>query len=313
MGPDMSAPGPPPNRYEALFARHRTPSIPELWPWQGEVLAAYEPLTGDAAIELPTGTGKTLLGLLAGEEFRQSSGRPVAYLAGNKQLAQQVEREARELNLPVVRFQGPNDSWEARSVRNFNWGRAIGVMNYWNYFNAWPGVEPAGMLILDDVHLLEGPLRDFFTVAIGRGALYTELLRRISARCPYYSIADDLLNDVDAPRPPEMLVFPDSAELADEVRALLDAQLVDADDPNCWAWRQIREHLQVCCWLLSRRAVTFTPYIPPSQTIEHFSAPARRLYLADIGMTRSRSVLDGAITSRAMTSPFGRWYWRMLS
>jgi Rad3-related DNA helicase len=58
------------------------------------VLAAYEPLPGDAAIELPTGTGKTLLGLLAGEEFRQSSGRPVAYMAGNKQLAQQVEREA---------------------------------------------------------------------------------------------------------------------------------------------------------------------------------------------------------------------------
>jgi hypothetical protein len=28
-------------------------------------------------------------------------------------------------------------------------------MNYWNYFNASPGVEPAGMLILDDVHLLE--------------------------------------------------------------------------------------------------------------------------------------------------------------
>ena len=33
---------------------------------------------------------------------------------------------------------------------------------------------------------------------------------------------------------------------------------------------------------------------------------------ADIGMTRSRSVLDGAMTSSAMTSPPGRWYWRML-
>ena len=38
-------------------------------------------------------------------------------------------------------------------------------MNYWNYFNANPGVEPASLLILDDVHLLEQPLRDFFTVA----------------------------------------------------------------------------------------------------------------------------------------------------
>jgi len=54
----------------------------------------------------------------------------------------------------------------------------------WNYFNARPGVEPAGMLILDDMHLLEGPLPDFFTVAIGwREALYGELLGRIVARC----------------------------------------------------------------------------------------------------------------------------------
>ncbi len=30
-------------------------------------------------------------------------------------------------------------------------------------------------------------------------------------------------------------------------------------------------------------------------------------------MTRSRAVLDGAMTSMATTSPFGRRYWRMLS
>jgi hypothetical protein len=28
---------------------------------------------------------------------------------------------------------------------------------------------------------------------------------------------------------------------------------------------------------------------------------------ADMGMTRSRSLFDGLITSRAMTSPLGRW------
>jgi hypothetical protein len=34
---------------------------------------------------------------------------------------------------------------------------------------------------------------------------------------------------------------------------------------------------------------------------------------ADIGITRSRSVFEGATTSRPMSSPFGRSYWRMLS
>ena len=89
------------------------------------------------------------------------------------------------------------------------------------------------MLILDDVHLLEGPLRDFFTVCITRAEpLYKELLSRIVARCPYYSLAEDLLNGVEPMRSPEMLAFPDSADLADEVRDLLDGRLVDGSKPG---------------------------------------------------------------------------------
>ena len=50
--------------------------MPSLWPWQSEVLAAYATLDGDAAVELPTGTGKTLVVLLAGEHFRENEGGP---------------------------------------------------------------------------------------------------------------------------------------------------------------------------------------------------------------------------------------------
>jgi hypothetical protein len=213
-----------PEPYEELFARHRSARIPSLWPWQSEVLAMYAQTAGDAAVELPTGTGKTLVGLLAGERFREGGSGPVAYLAGNKQLAQQIERHARELGFPVVRFQGKKETWESRDVRDFNFARAIGVMNYWNYFNASPGIEPAGMLILDDVHLLEGPLRDMFTVSVRKSdPLCRAILEVIVGRCPYYALADDLLNGVEPRRPPEMLVFPDSADVADQVRDLLDA------------------------------------------------------------------------------------------
>jgi hypothetical protein len=265
------------NPYEALFARHRSAAVPSLWDWQRDVLAAYASVSGDAAVELPTGTGKTLVGLLVGEHFRDGGGGPVAFLAGNKQLAQQVERQARDLGFPIVRFQGRKDTWLPRDVRTFNFGQAIGVMNYWNYFNASPGVEPAGMLILDDVHLLEGPLRDFFTVCITRAEpLYNELLSRIVTRCPYYSLAEDLLNGVEPMRSPEMLAFPDSADLADEVRDLLDVRLVDGSQA-WWAWQRVRDRLEICCWMISARGVTFTPYIPPSQTIEHFAAPSRHI------------------------------------
>jgi superfamily II DNA or RNA helicase len=172
-------------RYFELFASHRSTTIRKLWPWQKEVLAAYGEVTGDAAVELPTGTGKTLIGLLAGEEFRESTNGPVAYLAGNKQLAQQIERQALDLGFPVVRFQGGKETWDKKDVRRYNFAHAVGVMNYWNYFNASPGVDPAGMLILDDVHLLESPLRDYFTVFVETGTKTCDrILSRIVAQSP---------------------------------------------------------------------------------------------------------------------------------
>ena len=204
----------------------------------------------------------------------------MAYLAGNKQLAQQIERQARDLGFPVVRFQGGKESWDKKDVRTYNFARAIGVMNYWNYFNANPGVDPAGILILDDVHLLESPLRDYFTVFVETGTrTCSRILSRIVAQSPYYRLAEDLRHGVEPGRAPEMLVFPDSADLADEVRELLDARIEAYSDP-WWAWVRIRDHLEVCCWLLSPRGITFTPYIPPTQTIPHFQEPERRLYLS---------------------------------
>ncbi len=263
-----------------LFAELRTSSIPALWPWQEEVLGQFAEVEADAAVELPTGTGKTLVALLIAEHHRRQTSSPIAYLAGTKQLAQQVSRQSRDLGLPTVRFEGPKDSWDRSDVRAFNFGEAIGIMNYWNYFNARPGVEPADLLILDDVHLLEGPLRDTFTVTVEAGTnLFGQLLERVAAKCPYYTLATDLLNGVEASSPPEMLAFPDSLDLVDEVRDLLDASLENGS-PAWWAWRQIRDRLPACCVLISRRSVTITPFIPPTQTLEYFTRPTRRIYLS---------------------------------
>lgn len=275
------------NQFEALFADHRSDQISELWTWQREVLVSYAEAEGDVAIELPTGAGKTLVALLAGEEFRQRKGKPVAYLAGNKQLAQQVERQANALRFPVVRFQGPKDSWSLTDVFAFNRGQKLGVMNYWSYFNENPGVDPAAMLILDDVHLLESPLRDFFTVTVLREEqLCDVLLSVIVDRFPYYSHVDDVFRGNAPPQPPEMLAFPDSAEMADATRDLIDGHITGPHDGRWWAWRRIRSNLGVCCWLISPRGVTFTPYIPPTQTINHFARTEQRLYLsATVGST----------------------------
>jgi len=277
----MSDDPPDVDRYLELFAAHRSGSVKNLRPWQRETLEQYAALeAADAAIEAPTGSGKTLPALLIAEEFRQRTKQPVAYLAGNKQLARQVERQARDLSIPVVRFQGSKYDWDSDRVTDYAWGEAIAVANYWNYFNENPGLGPAGLLILDDVHLLESPLRGFFTTEIKPPSpLYRELLAHIVTRFPYYGLAADLLAGTTPPGPPEMLAFVDSAEIAPELRAMIDARLEDGGEP-WWAWQRIRSRAEVCCWLVSARAVTVTPFVPPTQEIPHFANPQRRLYLS---------------------------------
>src|SRR5258708_17298609 len=76
-----------------------------------------------------------------------------------------------------------------------------------------------------------------------------------------------------------MLAFIDSAKIAPELRSIIDIKLEDHSQP-WWPWQRIRTQAEVCCWLVSARAITITPFIPPTQVIEHFSKPRRRLYLS---------------------------------
>ena len=77
---------------ETLFhdLRNRAPEIKHLWSHQADLLRTYHQQCldeSDVAIELPTGSGKTLVGLLIAEWRRQSLGTRVAFLCPTRQLA----------------------------------------------------------------------------------------------------------------------------------------------------------------------------------------------------------------------------------
>src|SRR5580692_7811722 len=99
------------NPFRVTFERLAPTAFDGLWLWQHEVLAALDGASGDIAIELPTGAGKTVVALLVCEEYRCRTGKPVAYLTGTKQLTQQVKSEADRLGVPAVIFQGPKQGW----------------------------------------------------------------------------------------------------------------------------------------------------------------------------------------------------------
>lgn len=152
--------------FEQRLQAFASADFQQLRPGQKLVLDAYAADhldTTDLAIEMPTGDGKTLLALLIAD-WALDQRRSVAYLTGTRQLAEHVEAEAKRLGLEVARFAG-GDYGGAR-LDDYHQASAVGVMNYWVYFNNKPVVQPADLVILDDAHLAEQPLSSLQTLRI---------------------------------------------------------------------------------------------------------------------------------------------------
>jgi hypothetical protein len=82
--------------------------------------------------------------------------RSVAYLTGTRQLAERAEEEAAKLGLDTVRF--ASKDYGGAKLDDYHQAQAVGVMNYWVYFNSKPVPKPADLVIFDDAHLAEQPL-----------------------------------------------------------------------------------------------------------------------------------------------------------
>lgn len=83
--------------------------INNLYDTQAEILRRwFEEARGknDVVIELNTGGGKTLVGLLIALSTMRETGEGVLYLVDNKQLANQVVSQAMELGIPAKPYSG---------------------------------------------------------------------------------------------------------------------------------------------------------------------------------------------------------------
>ena len=86
-----------PESPDRLFHDLQRRKHPSLFDHQGQILRSYHgnsPGEADVALQLPTGTGKTLVGLLIAEWRRRKYGEKVVYLRPTRQHVNQVSAEA---------------------------------------------------------------------------------------------------------------------------------------------------------------------------------------------------------------------------
>jgi replicative superfamily II helicase len=124
------------------------------------------------ALELPTGSGKTLVGLLIGEYRRRKNKEKVLFLCPTNQLVHQVVEQANsKYGLRAIAFCGKQKDYLPKDKSSFLMGEAIGVTTYSSFFALHSFFDDVDILIMDDVHSCED-----YIISIGLFRLMVEIL-----------------------------------------------------------------------------------------------------------------------------------------
>jgi hypothetical protein len=276
-----------PDSAEALFRllRPSDANVKHLWAHQADVLRAYHDQgeeRPDVALELPTGAGKTLVGLLLAEYRRRKYDERVLYLCPTVHLARQVGAKASGYSIPNEVLTGSYRDYDPGAVLRINRANSIGITTYSTIFNTSPKIDDSQVLILDDAHAAEGPVASPWTVEIGRAsepAAYNAILDVVAALLPQRHrnlLRDDSADPVS--RNVVELIGPDRLiPIAASVADILSTHL---EDGAGYSARFIGDRIAYCLLYASWNQFLLRPYIPPTIGHSAFADARQRIYMS---------------------------------
>ena len=274
---------------EALLWDLRTRKIPGLLSHQADILRDYMETAldrPDVAFQLPTGSGKTLVGLLLGEWRRQKYGERIVYLCPTKQLVNQVAEQANsKYGMRVIPFTGPKVEYDTAAKNDYLNGDAIAITPYSALFNVRPFFENPNIIILDDAHAAESYISSQWSLRIDRSDeehknLFIALagvISKVISHTDQQRLSGDeefLWEKGWVDKLPTPLFFP----LIPEIANLLDTYVRETN--LAYPWMLLRDHIQACNFYYSSQEILIRPLIPPTSTHAPFAAVKQRVYMS---------------------------------
>lgn len=304
-----SIPADPETLFRSLGGR--SPHIQHLWAHQADVLRGWHSNhldTPDLALELPTGTGKTLIGLLIGDFVRQTRQERVAYLCPNRQLAHQVGTLASEYSIDARVLVGSQASYDVNDFNAFEESSAVAVTTYSAIFNTNPKINAANVLILDDAHASEEFIASLWNVDVNREHerdLYFNLLDFFQNVIPgpqMWNLRDNSAPDARAEcgKIPSPIVQNRVAEL----REFLDSALTYSNLRH--SWKMIRDNLDACHIFVAWPSISIRPITPPTFSHAPFANGRQRVYMsATLGEGGELERITGVRNIKRLPAPEG--------
>lgn len=275
---------------ESLFLdlRSRSPEIQHLWAHQADILREYftkHLKTQDISFELPTGTGKTLIGLLIGEWRRLFYNERVLYLCPTRQLAHQVHDLSYKYGIKAHVFVGKQSKYDEKKFSEYKEGQVIAISTYSSLFNVNPRLNDANVIILDDSHAAENYIISMWSLTINRFKhkdLYFKILDLFSdvlSKSFIESIKKERF-EIYKSESVNMIPIQYIWEYQDSLVGILNANIT-RDDPSLYfPWSILQHKILACNIFISYWNINIRPWIPPSLAHPPFKNTKQRIYMS---------------------------------
>lgn len=277
---------------QEMYDDYKTRAIEGIHDYQSKMIDSYMDINvinrKDVAMELPTGTGKTLIGLLIGEYRRRKFNEKILYLCPTKQLVYQtVENAVNKFGIKAVAFTGSKHDYDVEIKGKYNSAEVIGVTTYSSLFNTDPYFKDADILIFDDAHSGENYIATNWTVDISRTndkELYFKVLNAVKeliAKETYYKLIEEEQQIYDfnwVDKIPNFNLVNKYTYIQDCIDSYIDSF---EKRPNLsFPWENIRDYLHACNIFLSYGNIVVRPFIPPTRTHRPFENAKQRIYMS---------------------------------
>ncbi|MGJ8721566.1 MAG: DEAD/DEAH box helicase [Salinibacterium amurskyense] len=236
----------------------------------------------DVALELPTGSGKTLVGLLVAEWRRRNRRERVVYACPTRQLALQVVDAGRRQGIELHALIDSHSDWDPRHVTAYNRSEAIAVTTYSHIFNANSHLADAKTIVFDDAHAAEGYVADAWALDVPRSnSVYGDLLDAFAGAVEPHALMRMSGEGADTASAHEVRLIPISAvaDRLNDLDSVLGAGLLPRT-PLRYRFSMIRESLGSCLFYVSRSKWYIRPMIPPTFQHPAYVDPEQRVYLS---------------------------------
>ena len=274
------------NDPETLFRDLRMRKVEGLLSQQADTLRAYMEHINDSdiALELPTGSGKTLVGLLIAEWRRRKFNERCLFLCPTVQLVNQVAEQAFEkYGIKTINFAGSRKNYTEANKSSFQNCEAIGIATYSALFNSNSFFDDVGTIIFDDAHAAENYVASCWSLEISKFK-NPECFKAIKELIEQDIEENDKIrfsnnnNEAIDHQFVNMYPLPYLYDKISKFVSLLNNFCNNGE--NYFRWTMIKDHLHACLLYYTSTSFLIRPIIPPTLTFAPFINAKQRIYMS---------------------------------